>query len=79
MESIETNLLKLIDFGLATPFKKGEAMKTKSGTPYYAWALDTSLEMSEVAPQVLAGSYNELCDIWSCGVIMYVGPTKTLS
>ena len=21
---------------------------------------------------MLAGSYNELCDIWSCGVIMYV-------
>jgi len=59
-ESIEKNLLKLIDFGLATPYKPNEAMKTKSGTPYY------------VAPQVLQGHYNELCDIWSCGVIMYV-------
>ncbi|CAJ1393836.1 unnamed protein product [Effrenium voratum] len=59
-EPIENNLLKLIDFGLATPFKTGQALKTKSGTPYY------------VAPQVLAGHYNELCDIWSCGVIMYV-------
>ena len=34
-------------------------MSTKAGTPYY------------VAPQVLQGSYDQLCDIWSCGVIMY--------
>lgn len=25
-----------------------------------------------MSPQVLQGSYNELCDVWSCGVIMYV-------
>mmetsp|Transcript_8204 Transcript_8204/g.18358 ORF Transcript_8204/g.18358 Transcript_8204/m.18358 type:complete len:479 (-) Transcript_8204:122-1558(-) len=53
--------IKVIDFGLATTFKKGDKpMKTKAGTPYY------------VAPQVLHGSYDEKCDIWSCGVIAYI-------
>mmetsp|Transcript_11359 Transcript_11359/g.9668 ORF Transcript_11359/g.9668 Transcript_11359/m.9668 type:complete len:113 (+) Transcript_11359:159-497(+) len=52
--------LKVIDFGLASLFEPGEFMKTKAGTPYY------------VAPQVLQGYYNEKCDSWSCGVIMYI-------
>lgn len=54
--------IKVIDFGLAKKFAigKGEKMKTKAGTPYY------------VAPQVLTGSYDEKCDIWSCGVICYI-------
>lgn len=53
--------IKVIDFGLAKKFKPGDAkMKTKAGTPYY------------VSPQVLVGSYTEKCDIWSCGVIMYI-------
>jgi calcium-dependent protein kinase len=54
--------IKVIDFGLAKKFKTGESppMKTKAGTPYY------------VAPQVLAGNYDEKCDIWSCGVIAYI-------
>jgi len=59
-DPIENNLLKLIDFGLATEFKPSQTLHTKSGTPYY------------VSPQVLSGSYNELCDTWSCGVIMFV-------
>eukprot|EP00933_Yihiella_yeosuensis_P034131 TRINITY_DN27667_c0_g1_i1.p1 TRINITY_DN27667_c0_g1~~TRINITY_DN27667_c0_g1_i1.p1 ORF type:complete len:498 (+),score=94.47 TRINITY_DN27667_c0_g1_i1:94-1587(+) len=59
-DPIEKNLLKLIDFGLATEIVPGQVMHTKSGTPYY------------VAPQVLRGSYDQQCDVWSCGVIMYV-------
>jgi calcium-dependent protein kinase len=59
-DPIEGNILKLIDFGLSDKFRDGETMSTRAGTPYY------------VAPQVLAGKYNHLCDLWSAGVIMYI-------
>jgi len=58
--AIEDNVLKLIDFGLARIVGEGGNLTTKSGTPYY------------VAPEVLSGHYKESCDLWSCGVIMYV-------
>merc|ERR1712056_174847 len=56
----EKNIIKVIDFGLACKFEKGQVLTTKAGTPYY------------VAPQVLAGKYNAESDLWSLGVIMYV-------
>jgi len=59
-EAIEKTYLKVIDFGLACKFEKDQVMTTKAGTPYY------------VAPQVLAGKYDQASDIWSLGVIMYV-------
>jgi len=59
-ESIEKNLLKIIDFGLSCKFEQNQVLTTKAGTPYY------------VAPQVLAGKYDQQSDLWSCGVIMYV-------
>ena len=52
--------MKLIDFGMSRKFVPGQAMTTRVVTPYY------------VAPEVLAGKYDEKCDIWSLGVIFYI-------
>jgi calcium-dependent protein kinase len=51
--------VKLIDFGLSKKHNSGEKMHTILGTPYY------------VAPEVLQGSYDDKCDIWSVGAITY--------
>jgi len=59
-DPIENNLLKIIDFGLSCSFSAGQVLKTKCGTPYY------------MAPQVLACKYDQISDMWSMGVIMYV-------
>jgi len=59
-DPIEKNLLKMIDFGLSCSFSAGQVLKSKLGMPYY------------VAPQVLAGKYGQMSDMWSVGVIMYV-------
>ena len=58
-ESENANL-KLIDFGVSCEFLKGIKLKETLGTPYY------------IAPEVLLQNYDEKCDIWSCGVILYI-------
>eukprot|EP01017_Pseudomicrothorax_dubius_P043480 TRINITY_DN7248_c0_g2_i2.p1 TRINITY_DN7248_c0_g2~~TRINITY_DN7248_c0_g2_i2.p1 ORF type:complete len:354 (+),score=73.86 TRINITY_DN7248_c0_g2_i2:129-1190(+) len=56
----QTANLKIIDFGTATKFVPGSRLTSKVGTPYY------------IAPEVLNRSYDERCDVWSCGVILYI-------
>ena len=63
--------IKIIDFGLSKifgelkPIMKGNKiekniMSLRVGTAYY------------MAPEVLQGNYDNKCDIWSCGVILYI-------
>lgn len=57
---IGKNSVKLTDFGVAKMLRKGKLMSTKVGSPHF------------MSPQVLAGNYDESCDVWSLGVIMYI-------
>ena len=52
--------IKIIDFGASINYKKDHHLKLKTGSPYY------------IAPEVIKRCYNEKCDIWSCGVILYI-------
>jgi calcium-dependent protein kinase len=50
----------VIDFGTSALISPDRKLSQKFGTPYYT------------APEVLDGRYDEKCDVWSCGVILYV-------
>ena len=52
--------IKIIDFGTATIFSKDKKENIIIGSSYY------------IAPEVLSRNYSEKCDMWSCGVIMYI-------
>ena len=57
--SIDSDI-RIIDFGLSCRFRKEFKMKSILGTPYY------------IAPEILKGSYDEKCDIWSIGAITFL-------
>lgn len=52
--------IRIIDFGNSIFFNPFEKLQVKFGSVYY------------VAPEVLNCSYDERCDIWSIGVILYI-------
>ena len=55
------SLAKLADFGFAATFKPGEKVLGSCGSPSY------------VAPDILSSKpYDEKCDLWSVGVIMFL-------
>jgi len=56
----KSSTLKLIDFGMAKIVHWRMYHRRMNGTPYY------------IAPEVLGGHYNESCDMWSIGVIMFI-------
>jgi calcium-dependent protein kinase len=52
--------IKVIDFGTAKLYEKNKSEKKVIGSSYY------------IAPEVLTENYNQMCDLWSCGVILYI-------
>lgn len=57
----ETGCIKLIDFGIAVQKKiPGEQLTARIGTAYY------------IAPEVLCKKYDEKCDVWAAGVVLYM-------
>ncbi len=53
--------IKIIDFGTAAVMEPGAGhLKEKVGSSLY------------IAPEVINKEYDEKCDVWSCGVIMYI-------
>ena len=52
--------IKVADFGSSCFLDTGKQLSGCFGSAYY------------VAPEVLLDEYNEKCDIWSCGVILFI-------
>jgi calcium-dependent protein kinase len=52
--------IRISDFSSARSFNKSKKLTKKVGTPYY------------IAPEVLKRNYNEKCDVWSIGVLMFI-------
>ena len=59
------SLLKIIDFGCAVKFVPGSPLTFPVGTVPFTQAF-------YAAPEVLSENYTEKCDVWSCGVILYM-------
>lgn len=56
----EESPLVSIDFGLSVFFKPGEKFYDTVGSAYY------------MAPEVLRKKYDQGCDVWSAGIIIYI-------
>ena len=56
----ENSPIKVIDFGMSKRLDHEKFLSEKVGTAYY------------ISPEVLKGKYDEKCDIWSAGVILYI-------
>lgn len=58
--SRENFLIKIIDFKLLTYLPEKQFLTDKVGAVFY------------IAPEILEESYDFKCDIWSCGVLLFV-------
>ena len=59
-KNMSTAQVKLIDFGYGSRYVGALPMHTKCGTPY------------TTAPEVWREHYDERCDVWSVGVVLYI-------
>ncbi|CAG9317745.1 unnamed protein product [Blepharisma stoltei] len=55
-----TSHIKISDFGAAMIYENNHNVSGIIGTPFF------------LAPEVIKGRYTSKCDLWSCGVILYL-------
>lgn len=60
IQSTTNQNIKIADFGTAIELPSGKSLSYMIGTVNY------------IAPEVFKKNYNEKCDMWSCGVIMFI-------
>mmetsp|Transcript_6582 Transcript_6582/g.4744 ORF Transcript_6582/g.4744 Transcript_6582/m.4744 type:complete len:197 (+) Transcript_6582:394-984(+) len=56
----DEGVVTLVDFGTSRFYGENVTMKAKRGSSYY------------MAPEVIKGSYNQKCDNWSIGCVVYI-------
>lgn len=52
--------IRIIDLGLSTILQNGQKLKCFVGTPHF------------MAPDIFNRTYDQKCDIWSIGVLIYM-------
>jgi len=64
--------IKIIDFGLSECIQKKNLMHIITGKNYGNLNMSAPVGTPHyISPEVLQGKYNQKCDIWSAGVILY--------
>ena len=58
-ESVDSELVKICDFGTSIISSENNQLYSLVGTPYY------------LAPEVVDRRYSKSCDVWSLGIILY--------
>eukprot|EP00349_Pseudokeronopsis_sp_Brazil_P000229 CAMPEP_0202959636 /NCGR_PEP_ID=MMETSP1396-20130829/3816_1 /ASSEMBLY_ACC=CAM_ASM_000872 /TAXON_ID= /ORGANISM="Pseudokeronopsis sp., Strain Brazil" /LENGTH=411 /DNA_ID=CAMNT_0049678309 /DNA_START=310 /DNA_END=1551 /DNA_ORIENTATION=- len=71
-ENKDSDVLKLIDFGLSSTFERTYTGAHLGGTKGLVRMHTTVGTYWYMAPEVLMKQYTEKCDIWSAGVILYI-------
>jgi calcium-dependent protein kinase len=65
--------IKIIDFGLSQCVEKKKLVQVLTGKNYGDVVMDAPVGTPHyISPEVLNGKYNQKCDIWSAGVILFV-------
>ena len=72
LSSKDTSPIKIIDFGLSQCVEKKKLVQYITGKNYEKMTMDAPVGTPHyISPEVLNGKYNQKCDIWSAGVILF--------
>ena len=73
LTSQEDSPIKIIDFGLSQCVEKKKLVQIITGKNFGTMNMQSPVGTPHyVSPEVIKGNYNQKCDIWSAGVILFV-------